>query len=360
MRSIRVALVAAALTVPLPSAAQSGAATPAGGNPGSQDTTTAAPKKHGGLFGKVKGLAKNQVVQQVAKTAACNMVPGGQMLVGAMDKGSAKDAAKDAAKGAAVGAAAGLAGGKNPCMPGLMGNANPSALTGGLPGAGVPGMPTVSVPGAAISAEQMKQMEEQYRKMGMNPAQIQAMQQQMIATPGAGLSPEQIKQMQEQYRKMGMNPAQVQAMQAMMTSGAPGAAEEPAAAASPIPAQPTAGPTQPVAAPTLTKEKGRLVLHQLPWALGTEEIQPGAESAFVLGVHNLAAEIIPTAKHYTVQVRVEDQGSKAKSQQLAQKRAAVVVAGLVGEGVPQNRITSADGGSDQDPRVVVSESKATK
>ncbi|MGH7528564.1 MAG: hypothetical protein ACREMX_17865, partial [Gemmatimonadales bacterium] len=33
------------------------------------DSTT--PKKKGGLFGKVKGLAGNKVVQQVAKTAAC-------------------------------------------------------------------------------------------------------------------------------------------------------------------------------------------------------------------------------------------------------------------------------------------------
>src|SRR3954452_21872050 len=35
-------------------------------------------KKGGGLFGKMKGVAKNKVVQSVVKTAACTMVPGGQ------------------------------------------------------------------------------------------------------------------------------------------------------------------------------------------------------------------------------------------------------------------------------------------
>jgi len=32
-------------------------------------------KKGGGLFGKMKGVAKNKVVQSVVKTAACTMVP---------------------------------------------------------------------------------------------------------------------------------------------------------------------------------------------------------------------------------------------------------------------------------------------
>jgi hypothetical protein len=82
-----------------------------------------------------------------------------------------------------------------------------------------------------MSAQQLKQMQEQYRKMGMDPAQIQAMQQMMVM-PGAGMSPAQIKQMQEQYRKMGMDPAQIQAMQQLMMAGTPGgAAAAPAAEA---------------------------------------------------------------------------------------------------------------------------------
>jgi signal recognition particle GTPase len=53
----------------------------------------------------------------------------------------------------------------------------------------------------------------------------------MMMTPGAGMSPAQINQMLEQYRKMGMDPAQIQAMQQMMAGTPGGAAAAPAAEA---------------------------------------------------------------------------------------------------------------------------------
>jgi hypothetical protein len=362
MRSIHLAVIAFALVIPVAGAAQSQTAA---------DSTQPAPKKggglfgkKGGLFGKAKALTQNKLVQTVAKTAACNMVPGGSLIAGALAKDSPAKNGKEAAAGAA-GAALGAATGKaNPCGGmGLMGKLGSAGMPKGVPGAGLPGLPTTGAIGAGLSAAQMKQMTEQYKKMGINPAQIQAMQLQMqAATPGAAgaaMSAEQLKQMQAQYQAMGMDPAQIKAMQQMMTGATPGAVEQPAPAAAPAPAASPA-PAEPVAAPTLTKEKGRLVLRQLPWTPGSEEIQSGAESALVLGLHNAAAEIVPTAKHYTVQVKVEDQGSKALSQALAQKRAAVVVAVLVGEGVPQDRLTTVAGGSDKDPRVVLSESKGTK
>jgi hypothetical protein len=233
MRSVHVAMLAFALSLPLPSAAQSGAV---------QDTTQPVPKKGGGLFGKVKGLAKNKVVQQVARTAACNMVPGGQVIAGALDNASAKKAAKNAvtnaAKDAVAGAALAAATGKSTCGMGMMGNLGAAGMAKGVPGVGIPGMPTTGLPGVGTSAEQMKQMAEQYQKMGVNPAQIQAMQQAMqqqmqasgagtpaTAMPAGGISPEQIKQMEEQYRKMGMDPAQIKAMLQMMTAASAGQAE---------------------------------------------------------------------------------------------------------------------------------------
>ena len=194
----------------------------------SSPQVTPVPKKKGGLFGKMKGLAKNNVVKAVAKTAACTMIPGGQLVAGAIDGASAKDAAKDAAanaatnavanaaKGAAAGTAVGALAGKggNPCMPGMgmMGNPGAAAMASGVPGAGLPGMPNTTMPGVGLSPTQLKQMQEQYRKMGICPAQIQAMQQMMVS-PGAGMSAEQIRQIQEQYRKMGIDPALIQAMQ---------------------------------------------------------------------------------------------------------------------------------------------------
>ena len=386
MRSMHVAMLAFALSLPLPSAAQSGAA---------QDTTQPAPKKHGGLFGKVKGLAKNKVVQQVAKTAACNMVPGGQLVAGAIDNASAKKAAKNAAtnavtgaatsaatnaaKDAVAGAALGAAAGKSSiCGGGLMGglggnlggnvggNLAAAGIAKGVAGAGIPGMPTTGMPGVGTSADQMKQMAEQYQKLGMNPAQIQAMQQQMLvatagtpapAMQGASLSPEQMKQMAEQYQKMGMDPAQIKAMQQMM------AGMNPAAAAGSVVAAPSAAVTpsaEAVPAPTLKKEKNRLELRRLPWLPRSEAIQPGAEATFAGGIQSLATQLQPGTRHYKIEVKVEDQGSKQQSQLLAQKRAAVVVSFLVAQGLSESRLVIGDGAADKDARVVISESKSGK
>ena len=55
-------------------------------------------KKGGGLFGKVKGVAKNKVVQSVVKIAACTMVPGGQYVAGAIDAAANKNAATGASR----------------------------------------------------------------------------------------------------------------------------------------------------------------------------------------------------------------------------------------------------------------------
>lgn len=184
--------------------------------------------------------------------------------------------------------------------------------------------------------------------MGMTPAQIQAMQQQMMASPGAGLSAEQLKQVQQQYQQMGMDPAQLQAMQQMMANMPPDAVEAAGGA-------PARGPS--TAAPALTKEKGRLVLRGLPWTSDSEGIQTNTEAEFGKAIRNAAAEMIPTGKHYKVEVKVEDQGSKEQSQLLARNRAAVVVSFLIAEGLPEDRLTATDGGSDKDPRVVISATK---
>ena len=97
-------------------------------------------KKGGGLFGKVKGMAKNKVVQQVAKTAACTMLPGGQIVASAIDAAGDKGAV-----GAATGAATGTS-----CMPG-MGGAGGAAAPRRWPARGVPpgGGPGCPAPGMA-------------------------------------------------------------------------------------------------------------------------------------------------------------------------------------------------------------------
>ena len=188
MRSVLAVLLASAILVPEIAAAQSGStvAQTTGDSTGAAVVPAAQKKK--GLFGKVKGLAKNKVVKTVAKTALCTAVPGGQVIAGALDAAETKNVA---------GAATAATGGSS-CMPGMAGMAAPTgpgaagigaagagALGAAVTGAGIPGQPATGMPGMAMSPEQMKQLMEQYRKAGMDPAQIQMMQQMMAGAPSA-------------------------------------------------------------------------------------------------------------------------------------------------------------------------------
>ena len=198
MRSVLAVLLASAILVPEIGAAQSGSTVAQVTDDSTAAATVPAAKKKGGLFGKVKGVAKNKVVKTVAKAALCTAVPGGQVIAGALDAAETKNVA---------GAATSAATGGNSCMPGMAGMAGaPSPGAAGIGGAGVgalgaaasgvglPGQPSTGMPGMAMSPEQMKQLMEQYRKAGMDPAQIQMMQQMMAsqaaAAAASGAKPE--------------------------------------------------------------------------------------------------------------------------------------------------------------------------
>jgi hypothetical protein len=108
---------------------------PIAADPDSIPTDSAPkPKVKGGLFGKAKKLAGNKLVQTVAKTAACTMVPGGQAIAGAIDAASAKKSASGAAEGAAAAATG------STCMPGMGGAGMGKARMAGGEMAGMTGM----------------------------------------------------------------------------------------------------------------------------------------------------------------------------------------------------------------------------
>jgi hypothetical protein len=302
MRSLSALVLVFALLMPESGAAQSGNAV----SQVLKDSTAAAVvpvAKKKGLFGKVKGLAKNKVVKTVAKAALCTAVPGGQVIASALDAKETKNV-----KGAAAAAATG---GSN-CMPGMAGMASPpaGALGASVPGAGLPGQPSTGMPAMAMSPEQMKQMQDQYAKMGMDTAQLRAMQQMMAAMPGA-----------------------------FPTEGATG------------PGEPAGG------APALSREKGKMVLRQLPWVAASDALVPGGELAFAMAIHQVALAIPASSSRYKIEARVEDQGGKSQSRLLSQKRARAVVRALAREGIAAERLTMTDGGSDKDPRIIVSERK---
>ena len=313
MRSLLAVLLASAILAPETGAAQSGAAVEAAIADSALLPAAPAAKKKG-MFGKVKGLAKNKIVKTVAKAALCTVVPGGPVISGALDAVETKNV---------VGAAStALTGGGSSCMPGMAGLAGPTG-----PGAGGIGAAGVGALGAAVAG-------------GGPPGQP------TTGMPGMAMSPEQMKQMQEQYGRMGMDPAQMAAMQQMMT-GMPGASQAEAAS----------GPELVSGAPALSREKGRMLVRHLPWLPGSDLLQPGGEPMFGMSMQEVAVDIKATVKRYKIEARVEEQGGKAQSRLLSQKRAAAVLAALAARGVPAERLTVADGKSDKDPRIILSEGK---
>jgi hypothetical protein len=198
MRSVLAVLLASAILVPEIGAAQSGSTVAQVTDDSTAAATVPAAKKKGGLFGKVKGVAKNKVVKTVAKAALCTAVPGGQVIAGALDAAETKNVAGAATSAATGGSScmpgmAGMAGAPSPGAAGI-GAAGVGALGAAASGVGLPGQPSTGMPGMAMSPEQMKQLMEQYRKAGMDPAQIQMMQQMMAsqaaAAAASGANPE--------------------------------------------------------------------------------------------------------------------------------------------------------------------------
>jgi hypothetical protein len=297
-----------------PASAQSGSSVGAAVEDSIAAAVAPVAKKKKGIFGKVKGLAKNKIVKTVGKAALCTVVPGGQVIAGALDAAETKNAA---------GAATAATGGGS-CMPGMAGMApNPAGAAGGLsgvgaaalgagvPGAGLPGQPSTGMPGMTMSPEQMKQMQEQYAKMGMDTAQLRAMQQMMGGMPGA------------------------------------------TSAAVPTPSATAAASN----APALSREKGRLLVRSLPWVPGSHERRQGGELMYAMAIHELALAMDPATKRYKIEARVENQGSKSEMRALARKRAEAVTSALTAEGIPADRMSVSDGKGDKDPRIIISETK---
>ena len=113
--------------------------------PATTDSVVEAPKKKKkGFFGKMKDAAKNKTVQQVAKVAACTMVPGGQMVAGAID------AASSASDGDAAGTASGAAGAAtgSSCL-GTPGGAGMGGMSGAAGVANMAGTTAAMMAGSA-------------------------------------------------------------------------------------------------------------------------------------------------------------------------------------------------------------------
>jgi hypothetical protein len=197
-------LVALLVTGPL--AAQRAEESPPDSASAEEDTT---PKKKG-LFGKVKSVAGNKIVKAVAKTAACTMLPGGQVIAGAIDA-AGSNSAGEAASGAA-GAATGTS-----CMPGMggvagaagAGAAGLAGVSGGGP-AGLAGMAAGGVAGGPTETGPMREMPMGYAP-GMTGAGYGAPQDIDATATCLGLSPSEYQDLVDPTRGEPRSPTKDEA-----------------------------------------------------------------------------------------------------------------------------------------------------
>jgi hypothetical protein len=159
---ILLAALGAAPVVAQQARAQGSADSVAADSVAADSATTAQAGTRGGLFGKVKKVAGNKVVQGVAKGVACNALPGAAVAAaaagskvcpaGGMLGGGAVNNAVGGAIGGAVGGALGAAADKQGAAATLPDGAVP-ALGGFMPGAGAVGamgMGAMASPGAGM------------------------------------------------------------------------------------------------------------------------------------------------------------------------------------------------------------------
>jgi hypothetical protein len=228
-------------------------------------------KKGGGLFGKMKGVAKNKVVQSVVKTAACTMVPGGQYVAGAIDAAANKNAVAGAA-GATTGSS---------CMGGLGGMGMAAGVAGG---------------------------------QGANLAGIQAAQ---AAAGGAGNA-----QMMAAMQMQAMS-AQMQQMQRM--SGATGALPG-TMAGMPAGGMTGEGMGQPIA---VTAEKNKTVIRNVDWVPGTGSVSATGAAPFQQALIQAGTAVLQAGGSYRLDLYMDKQSPDAGAKSLGSQRLASVQAAFL-------------------------------
>jgi hypothetical protein len=288
---------------------------------GSVGAASAAPvdtavHKKGGMFGKLKGVAHNRTVQNIAKAAACQAVPGGQYVIGAAEAAKAKTSIASGAANAQScipgmgGAGAGLGGlgGKGALAGAAMGAAG--ALGGGAAGQaaasakgmpGMPGMPEMSN-GAAMSATAQG-------LAGMQAAMAQ-MQAASIAAGGAGGAGEMTSEASgEQMKLSGAVPDEIR--------------------------------------------KGKLVIRKIDWVRGNISVSPPATQGFTDLMLSAGQAMKAAGGTYRVDIYMDKRYSDEEIAALGAQRTMVVVSslqagGLLGEAVVPGKI-----GKDKEQRVEI-------
>jgi hypothetical protein len=376
------------LSLAVTAQAQSGATAvspPDSVTPSPDSAPAEGKKKKGGLFGKVKGLAGNKVVQSVAKTAACTMVPGGQVIAGAIDAASSKGV------GEAAAGAAGAAGGQT-CVPGGIGGmgAGAAGAVGGMPGmagaaggleaAGLAGAVVggVGLPGAAaLPLGAMPEDAMGYGAMPGAPAPKEiagcmglSVEEYLDFTdPTRGqprpVTKEEMERQGALAKKVDMGRYQACMMQQYSTRMS-ATSQTMVQTSAPSPGDAVAdgdlseapGKTVSVSSdPAADLAKGRTVVKDIDWLAGGGEVSEAGAAAFTDAIAKLAVAISKAGGHYRADIYLDKRYEDVAIATLGSARLKVVQAALEGAGVQPGVVTSGKAKKDKNPRLEIVKAK---
>jgi hypothetical protein len=353
----------------------------------SPDSAPAGGKKKGGLFGKVKGLAGNKVVQSVAKTAACTMVPGGQVIVGAIDAASSKDVGEAATD--AAGTAAGVAGvgGGQGCMPDAMGGMGMGAgagVPGGMPGmagaagaAGAAGLAGALAGGmggvgAGMPADGMgfggmpgtANPEETAACMGISTEEYLDF---TAPTRGESRAPtkDEMKRQNKMAGKIDMTRYQACMMQQYTARMAP--------TGGPMVPVSQAGPEDAVAGGKLSEApgktvvlandlaaqlaKGKTVVEDIDWLAGGGAVSEAGTAAFTDAMTRLAAAMQQAGDRYQANIYLDKRYEDVAVEALGTARLKAVVTALESAGLAAGLVSPGKTKKDKNPRLEIVKAK---
>jgi hypothetical protein len=297
-------------------------------------------KKHHGLFGKVKDAASNKVVQSVAKTAACTMVPGGA---------------------GAAGAAAGAG-----CYSGMgMGNAAAQAAQ----------QQAMAQQQQAMMAQQqqMKMMQQQAALAGVpvmddqqsaaclgvsveeyhlivDPPPYPESKAHMKARANAGKKLDQSKQaacgMQAGNQMMGQ-------VQNVMGATEQKIAESRAAGITEAP-----GATIELASdPSSELRKGKTAVRHIDWVAGSGDISAAGQASFQDAMARLAAALRETGGQYRIDLYMDPRYDETAVSMFGPTRLALVEGTLTSAGVSPAVVVMGKAKRDKDPRLEIVKGK---
>jgi hypothetical protein len=340
VRAIGIGLLALAL-VAGPAAAQADAAAQETGG-SATDSAGQAKKKGGGLFGKAKKLAGNKAVQQVAKTVACTMVPGGQAVAGAIDAAASEDVGEAAA--GAAGAAAGQG-----CMPGGMG-LGPNPTGGGAAmDAAMVGMGHARSPGGAM-AYGPRDPGALAACLGLTPEEVAEM-----SNPTGGearqLTTEELRRQQELAAKMDMARYQSCAT----PQGAAG--QLPPGTGNELPAdgELSEAPGKSVALPgnlAADLKKGRATVRDIDWLAATGVVSEAGSGSFTAAMRQLAAGLATAGGTWRADIYLDKRYDDAAAAAIGAARLTTVTTAL-GADLDPGAITPGKVKKDKRPRLEI-------